>query len=194
MPITTTSFNSFMAKKKPRSSTDELAVVKAAAWAWYQRGSGSEGKPMGDFDVARTRRVVYRPSRYKLEAMRISEQEEAQAAAAAEDSISIDNTNHSLLDRYEIESISKRFDQLINSSTATKLLKNASQSGQRTNGLTMNKKKSKILKGFWPRHAVVCGTRQDAVMDPRIYGVSRQPEKRAPMVKLATCRPRLTHA
>ncbi|GAY43702.1 hypothetical protein CUMW_076500 [Citrus unshiu] len=123
-----------MAKKKPRSSTDELAVVKAAAWAWYQRGSGSEGKPMGDFDVARTRRVVYKPSRYKLEAMRISEQEEAQAAAA-EDSIS-----------------------------------------------------------FWPRHAVVCGTRQDAVMDPRIYGVSRQPEKRAPMVKLATCRPRLTHA
>lgn len=164
MPITTTSFNSFMAKKKPRSSTDELAVVKAAAWAWYQRGSGSEGKPMGDFDVARTRRVVYKRSRYKLEAMRISEQEEAQAAAA-EDSISIDNTNHSLLDRYEIESISKRFDQLINSSTATKLLKNASQSSQRTNGLTMNKKKSKILKGFWPRHAVVCGTRQDAVMD-----------------------------
>ncbi|XP_010528565.1 PREDICTED: uncharacterized protein LOC104805631 [Tarenaya hassleriana] len=46
---------------------DDLAVVKAAAWAWYQR---KEGKPiMREFDLSKlTSRITPRPSRYKLEA------------------------------------------------------------------------------------------------------------------------------
>ncbi|RZC57976.1 hypothetical protein C5167_005278 [Papaver somniferum] len=56
---------------------DELAAVKAAAWAWFQHGSGCEGngKPIHEFDHANyaTQRPI-RPSRFKLEAMRISQQ------------------------------------------------------------------------------------------------------------------------
>lgn len=166
-----------MAKKKPRSSTDdELAVVKAAAWAWYQRGSGSQGKTVGEFDGARSQIFVYKPSRYKLEAIKITEEEEEE------------ENDNSLLDKYEIESISKRFDQLLNSRTAAiKLLKNVSQDSEssatnnKTNGMMMmmmmhdDNKKAKKSRGFWLRHAVLCGTRQDAVVDARRYGVGRPP-------------------
>ncbi|KAK3198405.1 hypothetical protein Dsin_021820 [Dipteronia sinensis] len=71
-------------KKTPRggiaNNTDALSIVKAAAWAWYQHGSGSGRKPdQGEFVITRTtdQRVAnYKPSRYKLQAMKIIEEED----------------------------------------------------------------------------------------------------------------------
>ncbi|KAJ4706663.1 Tetratricopeptide repeat-like superfamily protein [Melia azedarach] len=197
LPSTASAFNSFISKKKPRdSTTDELSLVKAAAWAWYQRGSGSDGKPIGEFDITRTHRVLDRPSRYKLEAMKI-----AAAAAAQEPQVSTTpdpsnttDTEYSLLDNFEVQSISKRLDQFIGSSS-NKLLSAAAAVDDLTRNTNVSRNvRVKKSKGFWLKHAVICGTRQDVVVDDRPLGVNRRPEKRAAVVKLATCRPRVTHA
>ncbi|XP_010450514.1 PREDICTED: uncharacterized protein LOC104732645 [Camelina sativa] len=91
---------------------DELATVKAAAWAWYQR---HEGKPMmREFDLTTKAKRTPRPSRYKLEANKNK--------ILSEKRVSKPHTNHlsrgdqetkfsSLLDPYEIKSISKRIDE-----------------------------------------------------------------------------------
>ncbi|CAN6830628.1 unnamed protein product [Brassica oleracea] len=91
---------------------DELATVKAAAWVWYQR---NEGKPMiREFDITTRATRTPRPSRYKLEA--------SKNMILSENRVSKSDTNHlshedqetkfsSLLDPYEIMSISKRIDE-----------------------------------------------------------------------------------
>lgn len=188
--------NPFMARKKGRGSTDELAAVKGAAWAWYQRGSGSsEGKQTPEFDIMRTRRAP-RPSLFKLEAMRIAG--EVMEGSQTPSSI---HTENSLLDSYEIESISRRLDCLIESSVSDFHRKFAGGDHDRQENMTLvldnetrgMKKKKKKMKGFWLRHAVTCGTRDD-VTDAITFRDSRQPQNRAPVVTLATCRPRATHA
>ncbi|KAE9450096.1 hypothetical protein C3L33_18001, partial [Rhododendron williamsianum] len=79
--------------------TDELAVTRAAAWAWYQRGSGSEPKPASEFGLTRTHHRVPNPTRYKLEAERSR-------------SSTSDHGSH-LLDSYEIDSISRHLERYI---------------------------------------------------------------------------------
>jgi len=91
---------------------DELATVKAAAWAWYQR---HEGKPMmREFDLSKRAIRTPRRSRYKLEANK--------TMILSENKVSKPHSNHflrgdqetklsSLLDSYEIKSISKRIDE-----------------------------------------------------------------------------------
>ncbi|CAN8238378.1 unnamed protein product [Cochlearia groenlandica] len=71
MSENSTNNNKRRKKKRPatvytgRGGDDDLAVVKAAAWAWYQR---KEGKPiMREFNLTREPRTP-RPSRYKIEA------------------------------------------------------------------------------------------------------------------------------
>ncbi|XP_061352791.1 uncharacterized protein LOC133297640 [Gastrolobium bilobum] len=150
------SLNSLLERRKPQDRTDELAIVKAAAWAWYQHGSGSKRKAMSEFHVTRTQRA-FRPSRYKLEAMRMTKE--------ANEGPSI-HTNKSLLDTYEIQSISRQLERLIesghnklgngNNSTNNAGLNNG-------NRRMINKKKS-FSKGFWPRHVVVCGRVEDVVL------------------------------
>ncbi|OMO92477.1 hypothetical protein CCACVL1_06837 [Corchorus capsularis] len=174
-----------------KMESDELAVVKAAAWAWYQHGSGCEGKPMREFDV--TTRLQYsdsasasastRPSRYKLEAMRMRNN-------IMSPTINSNESDSLLLDSYEIQSISKRLNHLIefsgikvydefmqmqdhiigtdhdeydyqkkNQNNMSSEMGGGSGSGSRK-----KKKKSKyrqFLKGFLQRHAVVCGRSQD---------------------------------
>lgn len=180
-----------MARKKGRGSIDELAAVKAAAWAWYQRGSGSEGKQMPEFDVViRTRRAP-RPSLFKLEAMRIA-QEVVEGEAGSQTPSSI-HTENSLLDRYEIESISRRLDCLIESSVSDdfhRKLVGGDDDGQENvtvpvdndTSTGMKKKKKKKIKGFWLRHAATCGTTEDVAPDARALislrvRNSRQPQK-----------------
>ncbi|TKY47388.1 hypothetical protein E2542_SST29448 [Spatholobus suberectus] len=102
------SLNSLIERKKPQDNTDELAIVKAAAWAWYQHGSGSEGKAKTEFDVTRAQRVP-RPSRYKLEAMRMAKE------------VPSIHTNKPLLDTYEVQCISRQLDRLIIESGRNKL-------------------------------------------------------------------------
>jgi hypothetical protein len=97
------SLNSLMESKRkpqPQENKDELALVKAAAWAWYQHGSKSEAKKaMNEFDVTRTQ-CSSRPSRYKLEAMRMTKA----------------TNNDSLLDTYEVQHILRQLDNFIDSS------------------------------------------------------------------------------
>ncbi|KAG6720565.1 hypothetical protein I3843_03G068900 [Carya illinoinensis] len=195
----------FLERKKPRATTDELAAVKAAAWAWYQRGPGSDGRVMAEYDLMRTRRTPG-PSLFKLEAMRLAE-EEAILEGYSQASSSPIYTDRSLLDAFEIESISRQLDCLIESSgskfhrkfmagdhhdhhqeNVTILLNNGT-------GTAMKKNKNK-KKGFWQRHAMVaCGTREDHVVDA-LRDRRKPHEKRTPVAVtgLATSRPRGSHA
>ena len=195
-PMLSTFFhmNPFMQRKKTRGNTNELALVKAAAWAWYQHGSGSEGKQMREFDITRSRQAPG-SSRYRLEAMRTAKEAmERSRSSSAHSSI---HTSNSLLDAFEIESISRQLDCLVGSSGNnfyTRFLAgdNVHQENVKlldkvdTGGM---KKKKKKVKGFWPRHAIACGTRED-VVDARVFRDRRRPEKRVPAVILTACRPR----
>ncbi|OAY57192.1 uncharacterized protein LOC110608630 [Manihot esculenta] len=195
-------FNIFMGKKKPKSGSgsDDLSTVKAAAWAWYQRGSGSdEEKPICEFLVTRTR-LAHRPSRYKLEAMRVEGQCSMQKSSQSDKTVRIRTDSNSLLDAYEIQSISKRLDYLIESSNIFFNRDDAFGDDHHNNSTSSikskKKKKKKLLKGLWWRHAVVCGTRED--VDTSAFVLSRPPSAiaatRVPVVKMATCRPGAAHA
>ncbi|KAF5747479.1 hypothetical protein HS088_TW05G00200 [Tripterygium wilfordii] len=177
------SFNLFMQNKnpKPRSSsstsragTDDSDIIKAAAWAWYQHGSGSEAKIIREFDVFRPHRPP-RPSRYKLEAMRTHH---SISQSLTPSPIHTPNRN-SLLDKFEIESISKRLDSLIESSKFD-------GGGAYVKKKEKKKKKKPIAKGFWPRHAVMCGAKEDMVNTAAYQRPVR-------FVPLATSKPRATH-
>ncbi|KAJ4837941.1 hypothetical protein Tsubulata_015656 [Turnera subulata] len=196
MPSTTL-FNTLLDRKKPKDNGgDELAVVKAAAWAWYQHGSGSEGKPISEFGVTRTHRAP-RPSRYKLEAERMIEENKVVVVEGLESQrASSIHAGNSLLDSYEVESISKRLDDLIESSSkrfdgdffegshlhrqkslSNDVLDNGSTSRARKKQQQQQKKK-KSFKGFWQRHAVICGTRED--VDTRAFVRGRRRGKSIP--------------
>lgn len=146
--------NSLMERRKPQDSIDELALVKAAAWAWYQHGSGSEGKVMSVFDIRSTQHVT-RPSRYKLEAMRMAKEAKEEGPPV--------HTKKSLLDTYEVQSISRQLDRLIESGHNKVGNGNNFADAGLDNGGRRMKKKKKINKGFWPRHGVVCGKGDDVV-------------------------------
>lgn len=175
-----------MQRGKSRESIDELAVVKAAAWAWYQHGSGSEGKPIREFDITRSWSAP-RPSRYKIEAMRkiAEEMEKSQSSSKLSPTLS----DNSLLDTYEIKRISSQLEYLIQSRNTRYYKESPTKvsvlESDRPNG-KMNKNKKKVKKGFWLSHAVICGSREDVVA--RAYTDSRLPKKHAPV------RPQATHA
>ncbi|XP_010271359.1 PREDICTED: uncharacterized protein LOC104607415 [Nelumbo nucifera] len=186
-----------MERRKPRGSTDELAVVKAAAWAWYQHGSGSEGKPMPEFDLARIRRPAI-PSRYKLEALRMADYStEGSTSPAPTVSPSYTDSN-SLLDPYEIQRISQQLDYFIETSSV-KFFRESSvrEQGRRKTMTPLEtyasvKKMSKKLNGFWLRHAaVVCGSSGD-VVEAGVLGGQRRPLKHVSVVSFPNCRPRAT--
>lgn len=146
--------------------------MKAAAWAWHQHNSGSKGKTITEFHATVTRHEP-RPSRYKLEAMRT-------ATEAREGSSNIHARKPSLLDEYEVQSISRRLDGLVEDSK-DKPFNGADEIS--TNRRTKKKKKKKVGKGFWLRHGAVCGGEKD-VVDPRAVGVSHGglPSKQVPAV------------
>ncbi|KAJ6402405.1 hypothetical protein OIU84_014491 [Salix udensis] len=178
-----TPFNIFMERKKPKGggSADDLALAKAAAWAWYHHGSGSEGKPICEFDVTRSRQAPG-PSRYRVEAVRITEEE---AMGSRSETPSPVRTDNSLLDEYEVGRISKQLEYVLESSSSRfygfKIdhLDHARRSVSSVNrdltfGMKQKKKKEEqkkkktVLQGFWLRHSVVCGTRED--VDTRALG------------------------
>ncbi|KAK8546581.1 hypothetical protein V6N13_067788 [Hibiscus sabdariffa] len=143
----------------PKQSTkpfshNHLDLVKAAAWAWYQHGSSSQGKPIiiRDFDAAPFQRTP-RPTRYKLEAMKNNNN-----STEVEGSIP---TNNSLLDSYEIESISKRLDQLIESNGIKFYREVLRIDADADDNQPEKKRSSTRLKGFLQRRAVVCGRNHD---------------------------------
>lgn len=109
--------------RKHKSSSGgggELHLVKAAAWAWFQQETVlDQGRSMKEFDIRRTFHDP-KPSRYKLEAMELAKRdtENVDEGLKSPTRAGVQTTvgDHSLLDRYEIESISRQLDQLINSS------------------------------------------------------------------------------
>ncbi|XP_015931592.1 uncharacterized protein LOC107457918 [Arachis duranensis] len=177
--------NSFLERRKKNNKKKgnnnnkkdyDLDLVKAAAWAWYQRGSGSEGNNnkglMNEFDVTTTTRTTHQrtstrpPSRYKLEAMKRMELNDNHHKEEEEEANN--NKGHRkkknslLLDAYEVQSISRQIDSHIiiesnknNTSSSTSLM------------MGMNKKKNKKekTKGTWLIHGAVCGRGED-VVDP----------------------------
>nr|DAD35776.1 TPA_asm: hypothetical protein HUJ06_006416 [Nelumbo nucifera] len=109
-----------MEKRKPRGSTGESAIVKAAAWAWYQHGAGSERKSVREYDFTRTHPRPARPSRYKLEAIRLAGRRTMEGSALPSPTPSPSQllADNSLLDPYEIQRITQQLDHLIESSNA----------------------------------------------------------------------------
>ncbi|XP_020237610.1 uncharacterized protein LOC109816600 [Cajanus cajan] len=168
------SLNFLLERKRPQETTDELAIVKAAARAWYQHGSGSEGKAKSEYDVTRTQRVA-RPSRYKLEAMRM----------AKEKAPSI-HTNKPLLDTYEVQCISRQLNRLIVS--GHNKLSNSNNSTNNNDGNRRMKNEKRIRKGYFPRHAVECRGGDEEV------GGTALSAKCVPVVNLAKCLPRVNHS
>lgn len=174
-----------------RGGDDELATVKAAAWAWYQR---HEGKPMmREFDFTTRATRTPRPSRYKLEA--------SKNMTLSEKNVSKPHSNHlmrgdqetkfsSLLDPYEIKSISKRIDE---GSLPTSVFRNGhghhydhnmlqkklEYDSKKENGLVKKMSIRNLWKGMIlmaPR--TVCGRSDD--VDLGAYRVGPRTEKVAP--------------
>ncbi|CAJ1867392.1 unnamed protein product [Sphenostylis stenocarpa] len=160
------SLTSLVERKKPQETTDELAIVKAAAWAWYQHGSGSKPKAKSEFHVTRSQSVA-RPSRYKLEAMRMAK--EAPSIL----------TIKPLLDSYEVQCISKQLDRLIKGSDHNNIgngYNNADNSGGKDTGNRRMKNKKRITKGG------------------NVVGGTALSVKCVPVVDLAKCLPKANHA
>ncbi|KAL4196830.1 hypothetical protein AMTRI_Chr04g248220 [Amborella trichopoda] len=118
-------FSSFLdmgKSKKGESMEKEVTLVKAAAWAWYQHGSGAEGRPAREFDVNRAQRTPS-SSRFRQEVIKSASlpSSSIQYEGAAPDqkdkeattTLSPETTENSLLDSYEIEKISQHFDHLL---------------------------------------------------------------------------------
>ncbi|KAH7679815.1 hypothetical protein IHE45_06G083400 [Dioscorea alata] len=132
-------------QRKPSisSGADELAAVKAAAWAWYQRGCGAEGKPFPEAEPgAIPTGFTRRPSRFKVQAESDSDLLERSDP---------EGSDNSLLDLYEVERITRQIERLVMANVDGKDRKG-------TKGL------AKWVNGFWMRHALgICGTREDVV-------------------------------
>lgn len=151
-----------MERRKSRASLDPSGAVKAAAWAWFQRGSLSDGKPIDEFHATRSRHAhAPIPSRYKLEALRMFEEDPEKEPSSLSSPSSPSNQSHtSLFDTYEIERISEQLDYLVKAST--NLYKGGSGSNLK------KEKKKNLIGGFWARHAIVCGTKDDVLETVRI--------------------------
>ncbi|KAF9588085.1 hypothetical protein IFM89_007326 [Coptis chinensis] len=85
-----------MERRKSRAGIDELAT-KAAAWAWYQRGLVSEGKLMQEFGIRRIHRVP-RPSHFKLEYMKRTDETMENSESSLSRSWSPTHSENLLLD------------------------------------------------------------------------------------------------
>ncbi|XP_057500332.1 uncharacterized protein LOC130784466 [Actinidia eriantha] len=137
-----------MERGNPRESVDELALTKAAAWAWYQRGSASEGRPVSEYNPTRPHRAPT-PSRYKSEAISTTRE----AAKEESKSTSQDDNSH-LLDKYEIERISRQLEYYMEVSDVEYnrgMHKNTGKKGKRT----------KRYK--WLKHGMGCSSGNDVV-------------------------------
>ncbi|KAH6837524.1 hypothetical protein C2S53_008497 [Perilla frutescens var. hirtella] len=176
------SLNNFLDKRKPKKSemmiVDESALAKSAAWAWYEHGSGSDGRSIREVDVWSSK-MEPTPSRYKLEVLRNNNNPYNNIEA-----VDTNSTKTSLLDNYEIEMISKQLDQYIQATHAKYHTPTAAPAAVVTNSKVVLKKKIPPKGWFWSRHVPVCGSSTNDVVECR-------PEKGGvPVVGVVSCRPR----
>ncbi|XP_023551240.1 uncharacterized protein LOC111809120 [Cucurbita pepo subsp. pepo] len=142
-------------------TTDDLAAVKAAAWAWYQHGSGSDSKPMREFGLTRPT-TLPKPSRYRLEAIRRSQ-------------------TPSLLDSYEVASISRRLSDLLDPTDRNNFSLRSFESELLDLGRQIERKPTKPKKfrtGLWRRRpSVMCGKLEDVVVGTLVHPPGKQPRR-----------------
>ncbi|OIT01380.1 hypothetical protein A4A49_18792 [Nicotiana attenuata] len=207
---------SFNKTKPSKSSTpmDDLALVKAATWALYQHGTVSTTEVRKNLDLFTSsfnkigirsdflldledrlskNKKAQELSRYKLQVIK-----EVQEIQESPNNIFVpiqlisttcNSTNNiSLLDKYEIEKISRELNQYIETShVAYHEKKNISE------------KKIKKFKGLLFRYRVIMNKRGSSshdVVERRAFSNPQSPEKYyspAPVVKFANCRPWRKH-
>ncbi|XP_019185457.1 PREDICTED: uncharacterized protein LOC109180383 [Ipomoea nil] len=205
--------------RRRASADDAAALVKAAAWAWYEHGSGSE-RPLRemDYQLERTEKIIQRPSRYKLEAIREVEEGKRMANHHQRSSSTIPMILSSsptppthtyistLLDKYEIQRISLQLDRYIENShgdycygvlgnaTDRRRVASVSESGTSSERKTKKPPPPSSFKGFWLRHAAVCGSSSTDVVETGSVGRSSRWPPRGkrvfPAVKTVGCGPR----
>ncbi|CAL9117746.1 unnamed protein product [Musa textilis] len=131
------------------AADDELAMAKAAAWAWYQHGSGSDDRTARESDLgwaggAASEARGQRPSRYKLEAL----------AAVEEPGPAVP-----LLDVYEIGRITRELERLIVASDGSERRGRA-----RDKEAFATPRAAGKASGSWVGHAAgICGAAGDAL-------------------------------
>lgn len=199
-PSTSSPITQFMNNSKPPVlSADELAIIKAAAWARYHHGSASEGRPKREFDLSRSRRPP-KPSRYKLEAMREASWPVATSGSHAFESSGLTHSpcdpNMPLLDSYEIMRISSDLGCVLDSTSnisygnyVTKRHDHLADTASPSENGTIVKKVAWKLNGFWHRHAMgICGSREKmvdtAALRQRRHGSGPRPANCRPWTKL----------
>lgn len=164
-----------MDRKEP---TDELAIAKSAAWAWYQRGTRSETRPIPE-SIPRRNLGAPKPTRYKLEAMN-----KKQSPIPRNSEL----PKNSLLDKYEIERISRELEFYIKPGGGGHRI-----GPEREKSGGMGKRESKKTQWSWLRgDGVVCGSIDDVVVVVESGGW-RRPETHVPVVEDGSCRPRRNH-
>ncbi|XP_058108329.1 uncharacterized protein LOC131251575 [Magnolia sinica] len=181
-----------------KESIDQQALVKAAAWAWYQHGSGCDGRRVHEFNLSRTHQAP-RPSRYKRETMRDVAHRPADSSSQSSHtpkrfspaSLSPSHTNMSLLDSYEIERISRQLDQILESTNACFRRAYVIVNGRdRPRGGTSSARDMAGGKvgGIWARHATgICSSR-GSVVEARV--LDRGPSRKSgSTVRLVHCHP-----
>ncbi|KAL6959613.1 hypothetical protein U1Q18_039767 [Sarracenia purpurea var. burkii] len=200
-------------RRNPTGIADELSITKAAAWAWYQRGSGSDdGSPAPEYDAARSRRPAPKPSRYKVEAIRTSQPAMEGSNSSPRPLLNPFHNEHNishLLDRYEIERIRRQLDSFREASIGESGIVSGFVGGHRsrrgvvsqpeTDMSEMKKKEKKTRERMawfsWLRHGTTCGgSRADVVEQLTIGFRNRRPlEEHGTAVDIAN-RPLRNHS
>ncbi|PKA52368.1 hypothetical protein AXF42_Ash010265 [Apostasia shenzhenica] len=162
---TTTSSSS-----SPGAAEDNLAPVRAAAWAWHQRGSGGRDPVAATVeDDPSLRRLLHsrRPSRYRLEALRSGEPQSNHKT---------DEPESILLDLYEIKRITDELDLLIVRASAAGEASDVRHVGQRSRPAAVVRG---IFGGFLTRRALAfCGSDEASVVVPAGGGARRRERPR----------------
>lgn len=149
-------------RKRRTGSDDGLALVKAAAWAWYQRGVGDEGMPAREIHSPKPPHEP-RPSRFKLEAAAAAGRG-GDATAGARRGVSSDPPSSSRPERGPSE---RRRDKGENRSQRS--------GGALLGGEANRRKMATKVNGFWMKHAVgICGPPANMVQ----VGALRPPQPR----------------
>ncbi|XP_022959523.1 uncharacterized protein LOC111460520 [Cucurbita moschata] len=176
MPLPSFSFNHFPDRKNPTPTqptlaADDLAAEKAAAWAWYHHGSGSESKPMREFGLTRPVSVP-KPSRYRLEAIRI-------AQTFFQDNSQTPCLHNSLLDSYEVASISRRISDLLDPTDRNNFSLRSFESEILDLGREIERKSTKPKKfgAFWRRRSVMCGKIEDVAIGSLVRSPGKQQQR-----------------
>ncbi|KAK9902362.1 hypothetical protein M0R45_001601 [Rubus argutus] len=209
--------------RKHKSSSGgggELHLVKAAAWAWFQQETVlDQGRSMKEFDIRRTFHDP-KPSRYKLEAMELAKRDTENVDEVLNRQLgwSVTKTEVITRDSYletSTTAISDAGENVLHHHHHQVTISDVSRwrsSSQEREALMDSenytnrgrKKKGNKFRGFWQRHAVICGssTHEDVILGTRAFvdgGQRRQRQRQhpenlkaylpVPVVKLANCRP-----